>query len=117
MTTIEEIVAVLVASRFAAAPEVELQNAIALALGEAGIAFEREVVLGPGDRIDFLVGDVGIEVKVDGSLSDVTRCLHRYLGSERVSAVVLATTRFRHRAVPREMQGKVIAFVHVGAWM
>ena len=41
MTAVEEIIAVLVASRFAAAPEASLQGAIALALGEAGIEFER----------------------------------------------------------------------------
>ena len=117
MTAVEEIIAVLVASRFAAAPEASLQGAIALALGEAGIEFEREVELGPGSRIDFLAGGVGIEVKVDGSLSDVTRALHRYAASEKVTALVLATTRFRHRGVPREVQGKQVAFVHVGAWM
>jgi hypothetical protein len=117
VVTTEEVVRALLGARFAPAPEASLQNAIALALGEAHIAFEREVELGPGSRIDFLVGSVGIEVKVDGSLSDVTRALHRYLSHERLSSVVLATTRFRHRSVPREMQGKEVAFVRVGAWM
>ena len=115
--TAAEIIAVLDRSRFASAPETELQNAIALVLGEEAIAFEREVELGPGDRLDFLCGSVGIEVKIDGSVSEVTRQLHRYLASERLTSIILATTRFRHRAVPREMQGKPVEFVHVGAFL
>ena len=65
--------------RLPAATELALQDAIALAFTAAGIAFEREVHLSAEDRVDFMVeGNVGVEVKIAGGLSEVTRQLHRY---------------------------------------
>lgn len=64
-------------------------------------------------RIDFLVGEVGIEVKVDGGLSPVTRQLHRYLEVEALAGVLLVTTVASHLAVPREMLGKPVTVVRL----
>lgn len=102
---------------FTCSTEKELQDEIASTLKLAGWTVEREVELVPGDRIDFLVGDVGIELKMSGATMAVTRQLHRYLGSPRLSGLILVTTKMRHRAVARELQGKPVAVVCVGAWM
>jgi hypothetical protein len=101
---------------FTCSTEKELQDAVASTLALAGWTAEREVEVAPGDRIDFLVGDVGIELKVSGATMAVNRQLHRYLGSSRIAGLLLVTTKMRHRAVARELQGKPVAVVCVGAW-
>jgi hypothetical protein len=93
--------------------ELVLQDAVARSLSAAALAFEREVHLAKGDIIDFMVGDVGVEVKIDGGLSEVTRQLHRYAQSPRVAHLFLLTTRMRHLNVPRELNGKRINVVHL----
>lgn len=65
-------------------------------------------------RIDFVVDeDLGLEVKVDGGLSLVTRQVHRYLEVEDLAGVLLVTTVAGHLAVPREMLGKPVAVVRL----
>jgi hypothetical protein len=74
----DAIVAALSAVSFHVTDEPQLHAAISHVLREAGLAFEHEVKLGPRERIDFLVGDVGMEVKIGGSASSVVRQLVRY---------------------------------------
>lgn len=93
--------------------EAALQDLIADSFTSEGVSFEREVRLSAHDRIDFLCDTVGIEVKVDGSVSDVTRQLHRYAQSERVAEIILVTTRSRHTAVPASFAGKPIRVLHL----
>jgi len=97
--------------RFLCHDEAELQEAIAEALRRDGIDFEREVSLAPGDRIDFLVGGVGIEVKLAGPPTAVLRQLSRYAASERVESLVLATIVARHATLPDELGGKPLHVV------
>jgi hypothetical protein len=99
--------------RFRYAGEKELQAAIAGALDAAGVPFEREVRLGKAGTIDFLIGGgapgglgIGLEIKVGGSVADLTRQLFRYAGEDRVREVVLATTRRAHAFPDATMQGK-----------
>jgi hypothetical protein len=93
--------------RFRFDGEKALQAAIAGALDAAGVPFEREVRLGRAGTIDFLVaGGIGLEVKVGGSVADLTRQLFRYAGEDRVREVVLATTRRAHAFPDATMQGK-----------
>ncbi len=95
--------------------ERELQDAVAEILSRAGIAFEREAVLADGDRIDFLIGSVGLEVKVRGGLSALTRQLARYAASERVAELVVLTTP-RLACLPRSLHGKPLSAVIARAW-
>lgn len=95
--------------RFVITSEAELQAALARLLSDAGERFQREVVIGPRDRIDFLLDDgVGLEVKVDGSLAAVTRQVHRYAQSAVVAGVLLVTTRHRHDHLPLSFSGKPV---------
>jgi hypothetical protein len=71
---------------------------------------QREVELNANDRIDLLVGAVGIEVKVNGSRAAVIRQLHRYAQHPRISALILVTNRTRH-AVPETINGKPVRVV------
>lgn len=105
--------------RFRFDAERDLQEAISEALlsseviRSSGNALSREVVLGPKDRIDFLVGGLGIEVKVDGSLSDLIRQLHRYAQSPRVEELLVVTSRSRLLALPTSIGGKPVSVAFV----
>jgi hypothetical protein len=64
------------------------------------------------DRIDFLIGgEVGAEVKIDGSLTEVTTQLHRYAQSDRVKALVLISSRMRLDNMPSTLNGKPLRVV------
>ena len=110
----EHLRSTLLERRLPAVNEIALQDAIAAAFTSAGIAFDREVILSGKDRIDFLVGGhLGLEVKIEGALSEVTRQLHRYAQHDQIQGLVLVTTRMRHRALMRELNGKRIDVVHL----
>lgn len=87
--------------------ESELQLAIAERFTQAGVAFEREVSLSRVDRIDFLVGGIGIEVKTKGAENAIVRQLARYAQSPRVDALVLVTTRWT-LSLPADLGGKPV---------
>ncbi|HEX9640973.1 MAG TPA: hypothetical protein VGB13_06645 [Candidatus Krumholzibacteria bacterium] len=93
--------------------ELRLQEEIAAVLSAECIGFEREVVLTPTDRIDFLVGTVGVEIKVKGSAHAVARQLLRYAEHERITELVLFTTRTQI-VVPSSLGGKP---VHTARYM
>lgn len=83
-----------------------------------GFEVECEVALTRGDRIDVLVGTVGVEVKVRGGRRlDILRQLERYAASDRVEALVLGTGG----AWPRgfvEVKGKPLFVASlVGGWL
>jgi hypothetical protein len=79
--------------RFLFASESELQAGIADVLRAAGIPFGREVKIGERDRIDFLVGSVGVEVKINGSPENLIRQLHRYAQSPAISELLVVSSR------------------------
>lgn len=112
---------------FAAAPplfehEAELQAIVgqhlraAVALPDhTGPQVLAEYPLSPRSRLDFYVKHLGasrgtaIEVKVGGSLSDLTRQLARYAESDRITGLLVVTTKDRHRQLPESFNGKPIA--------
>jgi hypothetical protein len=105
------VAAAIAANRYRYPAEVGLQDAIEVVLADAGIPAEREPRLTAADRIDFLAGRVGIEVKIAGRPADVERQLRRYAASPDVDALVLVTTRARHRAMPAVIGGKPVRVV------
>lgn len=109
----ERIGTVLRAESFVHVAERGLHEQVAAALAAAGLPVEREVRLGPADRIDLLVGDVGVEVKVKGAANAVMRQLLRYSHSDRVERLVLVTIRAAHLRLPRTAGGKQLSVVFV----
>jgi hypothetical protein len=97
--------------------ELDLSQAVADCLRERGVAFEREVRLNDADRIDYLVGRVGVELKLHGSVSAIARQLSRYAQSDQVDALILVTTRMSHRSMPSSLNQKPITVVYVGGWL
>lgn len=104
-----EVVATLARYRIMGLAEAVVQDQIERALRQEGIAFEREVELAPGDRIDFMVGAVGVEVKTKGTRAQIIRQLARYIRNDRVGEVILAATSRRVLAsMPDEITGAPI---------
>lgn len=87
--------------------EYDLHRLVAAALAEANLDYQHEVPLNRGRRIDFLCGDIGIEVKrgrpAPGLLQ---KQLSGYLESPRVSALILVTERTAN--IPPVISGKPV---------
>lgn len=97
---------------YAATHEKELQQAIGQVLIERGFGFEREVRLTPEDVVDFVIAPgIGMEVKMDGGLSALTRQLHRYAQSDKICALLLVTTLSRLANLPLSLSGKPLDVV------
>lgn len=116
--TPEALATLILAHRFRFSNERELQDGLARIFEARGLAFGREVRLGTIGTIDFLIGDVGIEVKIDGSLAALTRQLHRYAQADAIGALVVVAGRARFRGLPPAIADKPIRVIHLGdsAW-
>lgn len=97
--------------RIPATPEeYDLHHMIKEALGAAGIEYEHEAPIGARARIDFLVGDVGIEIKRGKQNTTRLRAqLTRYAASERIAALIVVTTRLAN--VPGTILGKPVEII------
>lgn len=109
MSTLDQVLAVIRGHRFLYTNEDELQEGIATALERAGLDARREVRLGDRDRIDLLVEDVGIEVKVRGSASAAYAQLQRYAAHDDVAHLVLVTTLWQR--LPQDAGGKPLTTI------
>ena len=90
--------------------EYDIHAAVAGALDGSGLGYTHEYKLGPRNRIDFLVGRVGIEVKKGRpATSDLTRQLRRYLAADALDGLIVVTQRVT--AVPGEICGKPVMLV------
>lgn len=108
----EQIASVLKACRFRFSNEAQLQEAIEQALHARGILARREVVLAPGDRVDFVAdGDIALEVKIKGAFTSVAEQLQRYAASPTIACVLLATTRRQLLAMPDTFHDKPVRCV------
>lgn len=103
---VDQIVAALVRRSFRFQTEDEFQAAIAQALEEDGIAFERERRLDIASRIDFLVDDVGVEVKIKGSPAQLLRQLFRYSLRPEIAQLLLVTSKRTFESLPLTINGK-----------
>lgn len=92
--------------RFAVLNEDHLQQALAELLGG-----RREVNLTAGGRVDLLLDDVAIEVKVAGSAEAVLRQVQRYAKSDEVREVLVVSTCSGHAHLPGEVSGKRLVVV------
>lgn len=86
--------------RFGFSDEDSLQAAIAAALAFEGWDYQREFILDPANRLDFLVDRVAIEVKIAGPVRELMAQVERYSLDERVTGVVVVTTITGHMAMP-----------------
>ncbi len=110
------IVRFLETRRWPLSDEKRLQEAISGEMERSHMEHRREVRLNGADIIDFMVGDIGIEVKIGGSKRAIFRQCERYAEHESVSAIVIATAKAM--GVPPEVNGKpiLVALLGMGAF-
>lgn len=99
--------------RFHITDEAELQEAIAEALTAEGVPFVREHSLG-GDRVDFFLDGLALEVKTQGSAPRVFAQLARYAEHPSVESVVLVTSRRSHARIFGPVNGKPLTVIVKG---
>lgn len=113
IVTTGDLAEALYRERFRFVTEIDLQDAIADLLVLWEKEHIRECVLTPRDRIDFLVGTTGIEVKIQSALASVQRQLFRYAAHPKIESLILVTTRHAHKAVPASILDKPVYVVHL----
>jgi hypothetical protein len=88
--------------------EYKLHEIIARELTNEGISFQREVPLGPRNRIDFLTSNgIGIEAKKGKpNEQQVFNQLERYSQFESVTGLILLIERYMD--LPEEINGKPV---------
>lgn len=104
MIAIPELVRVLQTHRLPLTDEKRTQAQLAEVFNAAKIPFEREVHLAEGDIVDFMVGDIALEIKIKGQRRAIFRQLERYASHPRVGVILLATAVAMH--LPAEIKGK-----------
>jgi len=78
----------------AASTEAQLHEQTEKALQESGIDTRHEVRLGPGARIDFVAGGIGIEVKKNKpDRKKLIEQLGRYGASEEIKGLIVVAPR------------------------
>ena len=112
-----DLASVLSAYRVRYDSERQLQDRLAEIMSNAGIIYSREVRLTAKDRIDFMIEDVGMEVKINMPTTGVIRQLYRYAQCAEVLDLVLVTSRAKHREIPREIAGKPLHIVFLDGWL
>ena len=101
----------LSAVRMPAQPEeYDIHAAVAGALDGSGLGDTHEYKLGPRNRIDFLVGRIGIEVKKGRPASSrLVGQLRRYLESDALDGMIVVTQRVT--ALPATINGKPVKLI------
>lgn len=109
--TVEAVVKRLRAARYRVSTELDLHQSITDAL--AGLPFEHEMRLTPGERIDFLIaGRIGLEAKVRCPKRAIYRQLERYASLPSIDSLILITATAI--GLPAQICGKPVFLVSLG---
>ena len=112
----QQIIDCLNGHRFPLHDEIELHKEMANALAAANISFRREVKLGPYERIDFLCGNIGIEVKIKGVAKRIYKQCEGYCQHDEIKEFILVTNR--SMGFPESLNGKPCYVVRLGrSWL
>ena len=113
---LNQILKTLKAIKISPSVESEAQKDIEVALRDAGIPYQREARLGPGNRPDFLCNGIAIEVKVGGSKKNHYRQVCRYTEFDEVKAVILITSKSIN--LPETINGKPCHIISISmGWL
>lgn len=96
--------------RFSFSHEKDLQAGIRTAFAVMGGEFISEHRLSDSDIVDFYWPEqkVAVEVKIDHSLSDLTRQIHRYVQHDSVHGLLLVTSKTRLTNLPEDINRKPV---------
>lgn len=96
--------------------EKTLQDEISKILTTNKIEHRREVRLSDKDCIDFLIGNVGMEAKLQGAAMAIYKQCERYCGYPEVKELLLVTNR--SIGLPKEINGKPTYLLSLGkGWL
>lgn len=92
--------------------ETQIHSIIAESLVKNGIEFQHEYRLSSDSRIDFLSGNIGIEVK-KSTVKDknLLKQLKKYSESDKISKIILVTTKSVN--IPSDINNKQIYIVNL----
>lgn len=114
--TSDQLCALLSSYRFYYSDETVLQDSIERVLLGNGIPFKRERYESDGERPDFMVGGIALEVKIKGGTAALTRQVYRYAKLPTVSEIVVVASRSRLAGgLPEEINGKPIRVVSLAS--
>lgn len=97
--------------------EKSLQAEISKVLDSANIPHKREVVLGLGDVIDFMLpGGIGMEIKIRAPKRQIYRQCKRYCAYPQVESLLLVSATAM--GMPVQIEGKDCYYLSLGAgWL
>lgn len=90
----EEIKKILKSYSFSFKDEYDLQDALEEIFITHNIEYEREKTLSKDSQIDFLLGNLGLEVKVKGSVDSVWKQTKKYL--QYLDKILIVTSQSKH---------------------
>jgi hypothetical protein len=88
----DRLIRLISSARVDLSTEAAAQNGLTRLFEAEGLPYEAEVRLSAADRIDFLIGRIGVEVKIGHPRRSILRQLERYAGSDRVDALLLVSS-------------------------
>lgn len=94
--------------------EEELVRVARRLFDEAGLPYISEHRLNARDRIDMFADGLGIEFKIESSVSDLLRQLDRYASCPEIRALLLVTTRRRLANLPASLRDVPLVTVCMG---
>jgi len=102
--------------RFSLSDEKKLQGEIEEEFVSAGVGYRREVRLDDRNIIDFMIGPIGIEVKIKGARLNIFRQIERYAAFGDVEKLLLVTNV--PMGMPELVKGKPIHVLNLAkAWL
>lgn len=114
--TVTEIAAILSRKRFTLSTEKDVQAEIDQVLRATVPEHKREVVLDDKNTIDFMVGTIGIEVKIKGNKSAIFKQLQRYAEFDEINELIFVTSKAV--GIPPTLNNKSIYVVNMSkAWL
>lgn len=92
MVKVEKILNILNSYHFSIHDEKYLQEEISQVFKEENIEFKKEHKLSNG-IIDFMIDDIGLEVKIKGQNMAIYRQIERYMENDSIKAIILANVK------------------------
>ncbi len=113
MTDCASVLHALKTVRFIISDEKDLHEQVSAALDGSGIEHTREVIIGPRERVDFLIFDgIAVEVKIKGGKLAIFRQLKRYAESDLVKEIILLSSV--SMGLPLSINGRPAHFLSLG---
>lgn len=91
-----------------------MQHALAKTLTDAGVNYVREWDAKPYGRVDFYCDGIAIELKIKGAKAAIRRQLRRYAEHQKITSVILLTTRRQLMGPAQIVNGKLQLCIYVG---